>query len=106
MLVDVRGVIYPSVKAASEALGVSIEAVYSALSRGSMDKLGLGNTRKKAVEIEGLHFSSMCEARLALGFSRSYLRTALTSGSERVKDRVYRAARKYKRNLNKEDLPL
>ena len=106
MLVDVRGVIYPSVKAASEALGVSIEAVYSALSRGSMDKLGLGNTRKKAVEIEGLHFSSMCEASLALGFSRSYLRTALTSGSERVKDRVYRAARKYKRNLNKEDLPL
>jgi DNA-directed RNA polymerase specialized sigma24 family protein len=106
MLIKVRGITYPSVKAASEALGVSIEAVYSALSRGSMDKLGLGNTRKKAVEIEGLHFSSMCEASLALGFSRSYLRTALTSGSERVKDRVYRAARKYKRNLNKEDLPL
>lgn len=88
MLVDVRGVIYSSPKAASEALGVSREAVYSALSRGSMDKLGLGNTRRKPVEFEGVHFPSMSAASKALGFSRSYLRTALTSGSERVKERV------------------
>jgi hypothetical protein len=106
MLVGVRGVIYPSTRAAAEALGVSIEAVYSALSRGSMDKLGLGNTRKKAVEIEGLHFSSMCAASRALGFSRSYLRTALISGSDQVKERVRIAVEKYKTNLNKGDLPL
>lgn len=106
MLIDVRGVIYPSVKAASDALDVSIEAVYSALSRGSMDKLGLGNTRKKAIEIGGVHFPSMCSASKALGFSRSYIRTALTSGSDHVKERVRIAVEQYKTNLNKGDLPL
>ena len=106
MLVDVRGVIYPSTRAAARALGVSIDAVYSALARGSMDKLGLGTTQRKPVEIEGIPFRSMCAASRALGFSRSYLRTALTSGSEHVKARVRIAAEQYKMNINKGDLPL
>jgi hypothetical protein len=106
MLIDVRGVIYPSTRAASRALGVSIDAVYSALARGSMDKLGLGTTQRKPVEIEGISFRSMCAASRALGFSRSYLRTALTSGSDHVKERVRIAVEKYKTNLNKGDLPL
>ena len=106
MLVDVRGVIYSSPKAASEALGVSIDAVYSALARGSMDKLGLGTTQRKPVEIGGIPFPSMCSASKALGFSRSYLRTALTSGSDHVKERVRIAVEQYKTNLNKGDLPL
>jgi hypothetical protein len=106
MLIKVRGITYPSTRAASRALGVSIDAVYSALARGSMDKLGLGTTQRKPVEIEGIPFRSMCAASRALGFSRSYLRTALTAGSEPVKERVRIAAEQYKMNINKGDLPL
>ena len=106
MLVDVRGVIYPSVKATSEALGITRDAVYSALSRGKMDGLGLGYSRRKAIEIEGLSFASISAGSRALGFSRSYLRTALTSGSDHVKERVRIAVEQYKTNLNKGDLPL
>lgn len=106
MLVDVRGVIYPSTRAAARALGVSVDAVYSALNRGSIDKLGLGMTQRKPVTIEGITFRSMCAASRALGFSRSYFRTALISGSDAVKERIRLAAEQYKTNLNKGDLPL
>jgi DNA-binding FadR family transcriptional regulator len=106
MIVQVRGVLYPSVAATAEALGVSRDAVYSALNRGNMERLGLGTTQKHEVVVEGITFPSMSFASEALGFSRSYLRTALLSGSDRVKEKVQRAARKYKLNLNKGDLPL
>ena len=105
MLVEVRGVIYPSTRAAARALGVSIDAVYSALARGSMDKLGLGTTQRKPVEIGGIPFRSMCAASRALGFSQSYLRTMLNSESPRIKERMRLAAEQYKLNLNKGDLP-
>jgi len=106
VIVEVRGVLYPSVKATSEALGVTINDVYSALCRGNMDQLGLGHTRKQAVEIDGLHFPSLGAASRALGFCRSYLRTALISGSDHHKERLRIAVEQYKLNLNKGDLPL
>lgn len=95
MLVEVRGVIYPSVKATSEALGITRDAVYSALARGKMDGLGLGHNRRKTIELAGVVFPSISAASKALGFSRSYLRTALTSGSGRVKERVRAAVDLY-----------
>lgn len=38
----IRGRIYPSVRAASKALGVRPRTIYSAMERGTLDKVGLG----------------------------------------------------------------
>ena len=106
MLIDVRGVIYPSVAATAAALGVTKNAVYSALARGNMEKLGLGTTVKKAVEIEGVAFPSLRAASRALGLPNSYFSRAQLSGSIRAQERIRTSALEYKTNLNKGDLPL
>ncbi|CAB5220310.1 hypothetical protein UFOVP233_44 [uncultured Caudovirales phage] len=99
MIVLVRGVTYPSVRACAEALGVTIFAVYSALERGALDTLGLGKTKAQPVEVEGLHFRSLSAASVTLGLNRSYLRFALASGSPVSMDRVRFAAQRYKARL-------
>ena len=47
MITKVRGVTYASVRQAAQSLGVTEAAVYSALWRGKMELLGLGNTKRK-----------------------------------------------------------
>jgi len=106
MLIKVRGITYPSVKVAAEALGLSAHGVYSALQRGDMDKLGLGTTRCKPVTIGTTTFRSMSAASAALGFRRSYLGWALLHGKFPAQERIRIAAEQYKTNLNKGDLPL
>lgn len=86
MPVRIRGEVYPSAVAAAKALGVCKSTVYSALSRGNIDTVGLGRGRSKvvhkggnpkAITIAGVTFSSMAEASLALGFTKKYLRDSL-----------------------------
>ena len=80
MLINVRGVIYQSVRHAAESLGVSKDAVYSALARGSTDKLGLGNTQRKPTELFGSKFRSLGDAGRALGLRRSFSLLQLSYG--------------------------
>jgi len=96
MQVDVRGEIYPSVKAAAETQGVTINAVYSALNRGNIDKLGLGKARKKPIDVYGVLFPSMTAAALALNFKRGYLSTVLRRGSVHGLKQVEAAVQAYK----------
>lgn len=42
MIVDIRGTLYPSVKAAAAAHGVKENTVYEALSKNRTDGIGLG----------------------------------------------------------------
>jgi hypothetical protein len=93
MLIEVRGVTYQSVRHTSEALGVSIAAVYSALCRGSTEKLGLGNTQRKPTELFGAKFRSLGDAGRALGLRRGYIQKVLATnsavGMERIRAAVY-----------------
>ena len=96
MKIRVRGVTYNSVKEAADALDVSLHSVYSALNRGALEGLGLGNTKPKPLDIGGITFRSMTQASLALGFSRSYLQWTLKSGGTKAKERVAFAIIRYK----------
>jgi len=99
MQVKVRDKVYPSVRAAAEALGVTVNAVYSALNRGNIDKLGLGKARKKPVDVYGVLFLSMTAAALALNFKRGYLSNALRRGSVRGLKRIEAAVQAYKERM-------
>lgn len=93
MLIKVRGVIYQSVRHAAESLGVTIAAVYSALRRGTIDSVGLGNTQRKPTELFGLKFGSLSDASRLLGFRRGYIQKVLATnsaaGMERIRVAVY-----------------
>ena len=93
MLINVRGVIYQSVRHAAESLGVTIAAVYSALRRGTIDSVGLGNTQRKPTELFGSKFRSLGDAGRALGLRRGYIQKVLATnsavGMERIRAAVY-----------------
>ena len=95
MLIKIRGVTYPSVKAAAEAHDVRIDAIYSALNRGKIDAVGTGKCRKKKITLKGFTFPSISAASVALGFGRTYLGKALVNGSEISRNRVENAIKVY-----------
>lgn len=70
--VRIRGVVYPSQRAAAKALGVTPSAVYNALERGAEDNIGLGrqNNNAKPVTIDGVTYRSRAEATRRLGISK------------------------------------
>ena len=98
MIIEIRGVTYPSVNYASETLGISKDAIYSALKRGSMDTVGLGNTQRQQIDLDGLNFPSRGAASKALGFNRSFVRYALSTNSAVAKARLEQAINRYKQN--------
>lgn len=95
MKVEVRGVVYRNVKHATEVLGVTKEAVYSALSRGTMDKLGLGHTRGKPTDLFGVKFISLSAACRALGFRRGYIQKVIATNSDKGMERIRAAVYVY-----------
>jgi len=99
MLIRVRGVTYPNVRQAAQSLKVTEAAVYSALFRGNIELLGLGNTKRKPVEVEGLSFPSIAAAARALGLSEKYLRKVILTDSIAGMRRFRAAAVAYKQNM-------
>ena len=99
MQVKVRGYIYPNVRAAAEALGVTVNAVYSALNRGNIDKLGLGKSKKEPIYLFGVSFPSMAAAALALNFKRTYISTVLRRASVQGYKRIEAAVQAYKERM-------
>lgn len=98
MITKIRGVTYPSVKAASEALGVTVNAIYSALNRGNINTVGLGKSQPRHVDLDGdgLSFKSIRSASLALGFGRTYLSKVLSRGTDFTRKKVADAVAAYK----------
>jgi len=99
MLVEVRGTIYESIKHAASSLGVTKDAIYSALNRGSIDKVGLGTTQRKPIVINGVSFRSMSQASIKLGFTRSFIGWAISSGSLSAAMRIEEAINRYKQEM-------
>jgi hypothetical protein len=72
--VTIRGVTYPSQKAAAEALGVSTQAITQAVRRGTTDNVGLGPLQKGCepvrlykITLGGVPYPSHKAAAEALG---------------------------------------
>ena len=98
MLIKIRGVTYESVRHAADSLGVTRDAVYSALQRGSMDMVGLGDTQSRPINLDGVQFKSMGAASVALGFNRSFVRYVTGGGSQQSIDRLQDAIKRYKQD--------
>jgi DNA-directed RNA polymerase specialized sigma24 family protein len=99
MITKVRGVTYASVRHTAQSLDVSEAAVYSALFRGRMELLGLGNTKRKPVTVEGLSFRSIAEAARALGLSEKYVAKVIATDSIVGMKRFRAAALAYKEKM-------
>lgn len=55
MPIQIRGVVYPSARAAAEALGVSPSTIYSAIAQGKGDKIGLWGNNVVTAKEKGRH---------------------------------------------------
>ena len=100
MRVTIRGVVYPTVRAAADAFGVSTSYVYKAIAEGRQDSIGIGmgNWRKplnrfygNRINLHGFCFDSMTAASFELGFNRHYIRSALLNPSARSERRIKEA---------------
>lgn len=88
MPVAIRGVVYPSIKAAAEAHGCTPMAIYCALSRGRIDRIGLPHTQSrhgKGITLGGVHYPSMRAASLSLGLREGYVADAMASGNPKLR---------------------
>lgn len=99
MLIKIRGVTYPSAKAAAEALGVKVSAVYSALNRGNIDTVGEGKSQPQPITLDGISFPSIRSASLALGFGRTYLGKILSKGGDKSYANLLAALTAYKEKM-------
>ena len=98
MLIKIRNVTYDSVRHAADSLGVTKDAVYSALQRGSMEMVGLGDNQSAPINLNGLQFASMSAASVALGFNRSFVRYVTGGGSQKSIERLQAAIKRYKQD--------
>lgn len=103
--VTIRGELYPSQKAAADALGLVPSAIAQSLLRnGHCDNVGIGNARagntnapSRPVRIGNLQFRSQLGAAKALGVHRSLVRRFILGELKQAgKERLLRAAMTYK----------
>lgn len=94
MRVTIRGVTYETVAEAAGALGVTRNAIYNALERGSIDKVGLGaGGITRNTPFAG--WPSMTEASRALGMHPNYVREVLLRGGRRAREGLIRRVMVY-----------
>ncbi len=102
--VERDGILYPSQKAASEALGVSPSAISMALKRhGHLENIGnpIPWGRAKPCKVFGVKFRSRYEAEQALNVNCQTLRRFLNGQTqERGRENMRRAVERYKESIN------
>lgn len=76
----IRGVVYPTVKAAADALGVRPDTILAARQRGRLDVVGLGS-RALPVVIRGVRYGDCSEAARALGVTPKAVANARRAGT-------------------------
>lgn len=101
--VRIRGVDYPSISAAAEALGLSHTTIHSHLNRGTLDNAGIGrgygaahrttNAKQKAITLGGMHFPSHSALSRYLGKSNGYVSEALRTGQYYRIIKAFKAAK-------------
>lgn len=90
--IEVRGAVYPTARAAAQALGVDVKSVARACRSGRLDTLGLGRGRghRMPVRIAGRDFAGLGEAAAHFGCTPSAISKAISDGDP---DRVARKSR-------------
>ncbi len=85
----IRGVLYPSQKAAAQALNVTEAAISLALSEGRPDTVGLGVTGAphKPCYMNGRRFPSRKAAAEAIGCTRAAISRAIGQGKAEITTR-------------------
>lgn len=98
MQVEVRGVVYPTVRAASEAFGIGTNTIYQLLEKGRADMIGTGHARPnnggyrcKPFTIAGVTYPSQQEASEAIGRNKAYVSWVMRAGSKEVVEKMHRA---------------
>lgn len=80
--IEIRGTVYPTAKAAAEALGVTVRTVQIAAKRGTLHRVGLG--RKGAepmpVEVRGVVYPNAKVAARRLGLTAHAVYQAIAAG--------------------------
>lgn len=103
MRVMIRGTIYDTELAAANAFGVTVAYINRMIDQGKEDTIGLGrggnNYVPKPYTIEGLTFSSMREASIALGFRPNRIAEIRSTSRQSAMDKVIAAARAYKEKV-------
>ena len=79
--VKIRGVVYPSAKAAGEALGVSPKTIHGAIRRGREDFVGNGTGNPMPINVRGVTYADAKEAAQALGVEPCSVHSAITRGN-------------------------
>lgn len=86
MRVSIRGVVYPTVRAAADQFGVTPDAIYQALRRGTQDRVGLksirptGKSCSRPVGLGPFMWESRRAAAKALGMKENTLSKRLVAG--------------------------
>lgn len=89
--VVIRGVPYPSLVAAARAHGVKPSTVYSALERGTLDRVGSGKSRHNLVpvKVNGKAYEGAAFAARAYGVNPHSLRGAIQRARAKGQTRAY-----------------
>lgn len=80
--ITVRGVTYSSYGEAAEDIGVSRATLQCAVSRGTVEKCGLGKGQAKPITVRGVEYPSYAEAGRALGVSPNAVKESVVFGYE------------------------
>lgn len=102
MRVNVRGVIYESVRECAAALGVKPAAVYKAMQRGTLDNLGQPPNAPKPITIGGVSFPSIAALARYIGKDTSHTRRALQAGGPRALRNIAERVRNARKDRNAE----
>ncbi len=76
--VTIRGITYPSLSAASAALGVSVSSISASIKRGTQDRIGLGIGQKSDLDCDGVIFLDVRDLALAIGCTPASIYLALS----------------------------
>lgn len=98
MRIEVRGKTYKDAHAAARALGVSVSTIYTALHRGTIDRVGIGAGRgtrdasrqEKPVRIGPLTWRSRKDCAADLGVDERYVGKVLREGGKRSRANLLR----------------
>lgn len=96
MAVRIRDRVFPDARAAAAAFDVGVTAIYAAIARGEIDRIGLPprrrNPKSLPIVIGGLRFASMAEAERALGFRPGYIAHSRKLGRRSAMEKIVAAA--------------
>lgn len=96
MPIRIRGKTYANAQLAADRFGMTRAAIYSALHRGDLDRIGMpprvGRAKSVPFELGGMHWPSMRQASMDLGFHPEYVSRSFLKRRKSAQQRILGAA--------------